>query len=261
LQINIVESLPEKAFNMKRVTDDSIDTLCSEMNTIGFGTLHDVLSLAELETASSYIQHELEKHGRQHFIYAGHPWLNASPLAPFGNSPELRRILSGLYLRGMGRTAPSMDIEPALRVLSGELGLKASNLFHYDSYVITALLPLIIPNGVNEPRGDLVMYPNSRKVRTSSVINLVEKAFVQNSLTRKVLASSSVQRALGAQIVPLEPGNMYFFWGMRSLHANQACLPHSVRSTVLFHFVNPYSGDVLDKIRDWFHHANSSPAG
>ncbi|MEX3986200.1 hypothetical protein AB4Y45_45920 [Paraburkholderia sp. EG287A] len=43
----------------------------------------------------------------------------------------------------------------------------------------------------------------------------------------------------------LTPGNLYSFWGMRSLHANQACLPTSVRSTVLLHFGDPHEGSVF----------------
>jgi len=257
-----MESPPDQILDsrLKQVTDESLDALSREMDAVGISALHDVLSPVELAMASDYVQRELDKHQRQHFIYAGHPWLDASPLAAFGDSPDLRRILAGLYRRGTGRAVPDIDIVSALRVLSGDLGLKASNLFHYDTYVVTALLPLIIPNGPNEPRGDLVMYPNLRKIRSSSVINLAEKAVVQNSLVRRVLAAESVQRALGARVVPLEPGNMYFFWGMRSLHANQACLPHSVRSTVLFHFANPHSGGALDKLREWAHHRNSAPS-
>jgi len=257
-----MESPPDQILDsrLKQVTDESLDALSREMDAVGISALHDVLSPVELAMASDYVQRELDKHQRQHFIYAGHPWLDASPLAAFGDSPDLRRILAGLYRRGTGRAVPDIDIVSALRVLSGDLGLKASNLFHYDTYVVTALLPLIIPNGPNEPRGDLVMYPNLRKIRSSSVINLVEKAVVQNSLVRRVLAAESVQRALGARVVPLKPGNMYFFWGMRSLHANQACLPHSVRSTVLFHFANPHSGGALDKLREWAHHRNSAPS-
>jgi hypothetical protein len=257
-----MESASDQALDsvLKQVTDERLDALSEEMDTVGISALRDVLSPTEIAMAGNYVQRELDKHERQHFIYAGRPWLDASPLATFGQSPHLRRILAGLYRRGTGRAAPDIDIVAALRVLSGDLGLKASNLFHYDTYVVTALLPLIIPNAPNEPRGDLVMYPNLRRMRSSSVINLAEKALVQNSLTRSVLARETVQRALGARILPLEPGNLYFFWGMRSLHANQACLPHSVRSTVLFHFANPHSGGTVDRLREWAHHRNSAPS-
>lgn len=245
---------------LRRVTDQGLDTLSLEMDATGVGTLRNVLSPDEIYMSSAYVQRELDKHQRQMFIYAGHTWLDESPLAAFTDSPELLRILDGLYQRGTGRQAAEKIIVPALRVLSGDLGLKASNLFHYDTYVVTALLPLTIPNYPNEPCGDLVMYPNLRKIRSSSMVNLAEKAFMQNSLTRRVLASPVVRRTFGARVVLLQPGNMYFFWGMRSLHANEACLPQSVRSTVLFHFVNPHSGGILDNFREWAHHRNSAPS-
>jgi len=73
-------------------------------------------------------------------------------------------------------------------------------------------------------------------------VNLCEKALLQNRLAGRVLAAPWVQRRFGAREVPMEPGNIYFFWGYRSLHANRACPPDRVRATALFHFADLHAG-------------------
>ena len=82
-------------------------------------------------------------------------------------------------------------------------------------------------------------------MRRRAVVNIFEKALVESSAARRLWRSSWVQRLLEARVVPLEPGNIYYFWGMRSLHANQPCLPESVRSTALFHFSDPHEESIF----------------
>jgi hypothetical protein len=41
------------------------------------------------------------------------------------------------------------------------------------------------------------------------------------------------------------PGNLYLFWGYRSVHANQACDPDKIRATALFHFGDPRTNSRL----------------
>jgi len=139
-----------------------------------------------------------------------------------------------------------------MRVLTGTHGLRHANLFHYDSYVVTVLLPVLIPDGPDEPPGHRMMFPNFREARRFAVVNILEKLLVEKLLIR-MWRLARVQRWLSAKIVPLTPGNLYFFWGMRSLHANQACLPTSVRCTVLLHFGDPHEGSVFKGLSQRLH--------
>jgi hypothetical protein len=50
---------------------------------------------------------------------------------------------------------------------------------------------------------------------------------------------------LPVERIKMVPGNIYFFWGYRSIHANEACDPTKVRATALFHFANPHAGSNL----------------
>ena len=40
--------------------------------------------------------------------------------------------------------------------------------------------------------------------------------------------------------IKMVPGNLYLFWGYRSVHTNEPCDPASIRATALFHYANPH---------------------
>jgi len=45
--------------------------------------------------------------------------------------------------------------------------------------------------------------------------------------------------------IPMVPCNLYFFWGYRTVHANEACDPDKIRATALFHFGDPHANSGL----------------
>jgi hypothetical protein len=225
-----------------------VENLYAAINQKGFGVLHNVVPDSVLMPMREYITTELDKRGGQYFGLGGQDWIGQSPLNAVFRARGFRMVLDSLYRHAMHGDPPSERILPVLRVLAGTHGLRHANLFHYDSYVVTALVPILIPNRPNEPRGHLVMYPNMRHVRGPAIINILEKAVVESPTACRLWRSPTVQRWLGAKPVPLEPGNIYFFWGMRSLHANEACLPTSIRSTALFHYGDPHEKSVFKQL-------------
>jgi len=230
-----------------------IDTLVADMNRTGVGTLHNVIPSTFLERMRSYISGELERRGGQYFGLSRSDGIEDTPLLPVIVHSDLRATMCALYERAMGEAPPHDRVFAMLRVLAGSVGLRHSHLYHFDSYVVTALVPIVIPDRPDEPRGHLVMYPNLRNVRRHVLVNVLEKAVIESPLARRLWRTGWVQRALGARIVPLTPGNVYFFWGMRSLHANEACLPTSVRSTALLHLGDPHEHSPLKRLSQDLH--------
>jgi len=100
-----------------------------------------------------------------------------------------------------------------------------------------------------------VLFPNLRGIRSSALMNVAEKTLLQNPLAARLLATPAVQRRLAARVVPMEPGDVYLFWGYRSLHANRPCRPDWVRSTALFHFADPHAQSPLIRFIEKRHHA------
>jgi hypothetical protein len=232
-----------------------IETLAHAIDTTGFAVLHNVIPASLLDDARAYVDGELQRRNREYFGMSGPEWIMDSPLAALSMSPALQHVLAGLYRHEMNAPPPETRIATSLRVLSGGTGAKHSWLFHYDSYVVTALIPLQIPGGHGELPGDLVMYPNLRGVRRWPMLNIIEKLIVESPLACRLWKRNVVQQAMSARTVRMRPGNIYFFWGMRSLHANQPCLPTSVRCTALFHFGDPHAGSLFKRLSARHHRA------
>lgn len=230
----------------------SAQALANSMDESGVGILHHIVPDAILAQLRSFITHQVEQHNGQYFCFEGMEWTAGTCLRPLFEEAGLRTLMRCLYERKMRTAPPSDRIFPVLRVLTGTHGLRHAHNFHYDSYVVTILLPVLIPNGPSELPGHLVMFPNLRDARRFAVVNILEKLLVEN-LLKRIWRRPRVQQWLSAKIVPLTPGNLYFFWGMRSLHANQPCLPTSVRSTVLLHFGDPHEGSVFKSLSQRLH--------
>jgi hypothetical protein len=84
------------------------------------------------------------------------------------------------------------------------------------------LVPLFIPSAGAGMSGELVVFPNRRPFRRSAIVNVFEKVFAQNRFYRKRIIRN-FNRAPEKYSVQLIPGNVYLFWGYRTLHGNLRC--------------------------------------
>ena len=180
----------------------------------------------------------VDGNGGEYAALTGKAEISGTLLETIGVMPRFTSLMRRIYEAGQGRAAPMQSVYQVLRCLTGETGLKHAYFFHYDSYVVTALLPIIIPK---EGRtGNLVMKPNHRNVRSSYFANLVDKILVDNPVSQKIFRCQSEAGRGGFVKVRIVPGSLYLFWGYRSLHANEPCDPTKIRATALFHFGDPH---------------------
>jgi hypothetical protein len=134
-----------------------------------------------------------------------------------------------------------------LRCVQGDSGRRESNCFHYDASLVTVLLPIEIPQqGVD--CGDLIIFPNLRRVRSNVLFNVLEKALLQNALSRKLISAAIRRKLLQPKKLQLVPGNLYLFWGYRTLHANESCDPANRRATAIFHYGDPHAGSLATRL-------------
>jgi hypothetical protein len=231
-------SLPE-------VSHEKIVDLVADMNTKGFGVLPGYLQPEELASLQSFVQRAVSDAGEQYVAFAGEEPVAGTLLQALSNSPAFVDVLHQIYELGARRSAPDQSLYQLLRCLKGESGLKHALLFHYDSYVVTALLPVIIPT--EGQKGNLMMAPNIRPIRSSYLFNLIDKIILDNRATQFLLREAHRLGLLKLTQIPMVPGNLYFFWGYRSAHANEACDPDKIRATALFHFGDPHADSRLRK--------------
>ncbi|MGY4491006.1 hypothetical protein [Pseudomonas sp. TE3610] len=228
--------------------DEATSTrLVNDMNRQGFAVLEHALDEAALLELRAYVDQQAARHNNQYFAYHGYPALAGSPLAKLGNTPAFKSLLVRLHAKGRGRPAASDEIFPVLRCVQGGTGRKESNAFHYDATLLTLLMPIFTPTEGSE-RGDLILFPNLRRTRSWVMINVLEKFIFQNALCRKLISTCIDRGLLKPITLPVVPGNVYFFWGYRSLHANQPCDPAFRRATALFHFGDPHAGSFITRL-------------
>ena len=225
------------------LSDDALTKIVDDMNNCGVGIAMDCIDTRSLTSLRSFVENKVAGNGGEYIAFAGAERVRGTFLEDLRSSPEFIRACQVIYEKGTGKAAPGVPFYQVLRCLSGKSGDKHAFIFHYDSYVVTALIPVIIPS--EGKRGDLIMLPNTRKIRETYFRNLIDKVLLDNKLSQVLLKYLTSAGHLRATKVCLTPGNVYFFWGCRSIHANEPCDPEDIRATAIFHYVDPHASSWL----------------
>jgi hypothetical protein len=229
------------------IDEQQVKQLANEINVNGFAQLSGAISAADLQQLRAYTDQQASQHPGEYFAYHGEQALTGSLLVNLWADPQFKALLARLYRQAAGESSHSDRVFPVLRCVQGNQGKRESNCFHFDASLVTALVPIFIPQE-GEERGDLVLFPNLRGIRSSVLLNVIEKALLQNRFTRKLMILAIERGWLKPDTLQLEPGSIYFFWGYRSLHANRAVGPDLKRATALFHFGDPHTGSLATKL-------------
>lgn len=188
---------------------------------------------------------ELRHFSERLVVNAGHQYVAISngqlantPLAELSASPHFRDLMHFLYRRGSGNPPPQQGIHTVLRCLTGISGQAHNYRFHYDTHLVTALAPVLIPD--HGKAGHLILARWHRSLRKFYLVSFLDRALVQNLISRHVLRIIS-QLFPGSFIeVAMVPGNLYIFYGYRIVHGNLPCDVDQIRATALLHFGNPH---------------------
>jgi hypothetical protein len=214
-------------------------SVAAKLDKAGFICLENVISPDWLERARAHVRSLLDKHGEKFIVIIRPADEEGSAANEIAYDPMMETLLRNLA--EIGCPSGVMDgegIYNVLRVVAGADGEKGSCEFHYDANVITALVPIFIPDAEEGQSGELVVCPNSRGYR-NILVNLIEKAVVQSRpyrqrMARKFRRNPEENRRL------LRPGNVYLFWGYRTYHGNLPSPSNGLRATLLLHYGNPH---------------------
>lgn len=224
--------------------DQSVKGLATQIQRSGYAMVPRYLKPTVLAEMADFARQRVAANGGEYLALTGREPVRDTPFSRLSDWPPFTRLLKDLYTERVGRAAPAQGLYQVLRCLSGETGLPCAYNFHYDSYVVTALLPVIIPQGPNA--GDLLMSPNRRPLRPVYLINLVDKIFLHNPVRQQLLKNAADRGAFTK--VTMVPGNLYLFWGYCSIHANESADPAQIRCTALYHFGDPHAGSQLRRL-------------
>ncbi|UZF93167.1 hypothetical protein [Bosea sp. NBC_00550] len=209
----------------------------------GYAVIEGYIPPAELGSAQEFVRQAVARNGGNYLSIRGANGLEGTFLHSWPEDADFIALCHAIYERTTGKVAPDAPFYQVLRCLSGRLAAANSLNFHYDSYLLTALIPIIIPE--RGKTGDLLIMPNSRKLRSSYALNFIDKILLDNPLSQKVLRARYERGHRGIRHLKLTPGNLYLFNGYRSIHTNEACDPDAIRSTALLHYVDPHADSAL----------------
>jgi hypothetical protein len=217
--------------------DTEAARLAQDIDQQGYGVLRNYVSEDELEPARTLAASAVTDAGGEYVCFTGYDALAGTVLSELPQSPAFTNLCQRLYELGTGHSAPKVQFYQIFRCLQGTTGQRHSYRFHYDSYVLTALLPVAIPEtGV---RGDLLIIPKPRPIRRRYLTNVLDKVLVENALAQMRFRRAA-RHGSSTIAIRMQPGNMYFFWGYRSVHTNEPCDPDKLRATALFHYGDPH---------------------
>ena len=220
-----------------------------QLNTDGLLELRNIFSDDFIAACRAQVDAELEKRGARYFTIANVSEQPGSHLAEIRHSQPRMDFLSSLCnLTGLPKAEEPLLQGNNLRVIAGGDSISQAFNFHFDSSVLTMLLPIYILSGEDIKSGHLLAKPNFRPFGQNVVTNLIGKVIYQNKLVRWVLMRQFYAGKWARHIARLKPTSAYLFWGARTLHANLPCASDHKRATALFFFGRP---NVNDPIMNW----------
>jgi hypothetical protein len=213
--------------------------VAADLDETGFVCLEGAISPEWLARAREHVRSLLEKHGEKFFVIIRPADQGDSAISEIAHDPSMHGLLRELAEIACPNGLVAQEgLYNVLRVVAGPDGQKGSCEFHYDANVVTALVPIFIPDAEEGRSGELVVCPNSRGYR-SLLVNLVEKAIVQSHPYRRMMVRK-FQRNPERYRRLLQPGNVYLFWGYRTYHGNLPSPENGLRATLLLHYGNPH---------------------
>lgn len=227
------------AIDLPDVSDNDVRAVVAQINSQGFGLIPKYIDDRTLAEIRRFVDAALIKSGGECVSFNGLKVLEGSILEAIAETDSFKDLMRRMYAMGASAPVPPVEFYLVLRCLSGKSAIKHCLRFHYDSYVVTALIAVEVPK--EGKTGDLIMLPNVRQVRRSYFENVLDKLLLDNNLTQAALKYLWRVRCQKFTRIRLVPGNIYFFWGYRSIHTNDAFDEDKVRATALFHYANPHA--------------------
>lgn len=219
--------------------------LASTIEERGFAMVADFVPDADLAAARRFTQAGMAASTTGYFGVGNGEALGGTFLEALRDSPEFRSLCRRVCTLATGREAPEAAFYQILRALEGHDQARHALRFHYDSYVLTVLLPILIPTG---DEGRLILARRRRPLRRTYAANLLDKLQVDNARAQNRFAQRYTAGTRDFQRLELVPGNLYFFWGYRTLHTNEAAPPGAIRATAVYHYLDPHAQAPLKRL-------------
>jgi len=219
----------------------NIDEIIKNFNNDSYVIIKNYFTEEEIINLQKYIKQDILKRPKGYKGTAGNDSFKDTPFEFIETKNKIINILEDIREKHFSIKSPNKEIYKVLRINTGiNESVNKPFMFHYDAYVISALIPLIIPNREDGLNGKFIISGRKRFFHKNFFLNLFEKALIQNPLTRMILKIKFIQIIFDVQFINLIPGNLYLFNGYQSMHTVSKMGKDSLRATFLCHYSDPF---------------------
>ncbi|MCC3861731.1 hypothetical protein [Pseudemcibacter aquimaris] len=126
---------------------------------------------------------------------------------------------------------------------------------HFDSHLVTIVVPIEVPKGEKYKQGELLVLPRKRSFPKSGIINIIQKLFYGSIFYRWYLRSNFRKLESTGNLNVMDIGSFenLVFNGLTTLHCNLPFENNKIRRTLLIHYGDPDTkgiGALLRKLRN-----------
>jgi hypothetical protein len=218
----------------------SASQLADQLDNDGVVKLRDVISSEWLEALRVSVADHIANHGDGDFLIAQAHHEIGSPAHQLVSDPALQQLLRETAKLRLPKAVAAQPIHCNIPVRAGTGRQYRSHLFHYDTSILTMLVPIYIPRAALGSCGELAAFGNKRPFRRSVASHLVDLILTYNSMYRRRVAKA-VLDAPEKHIVDFEPGDACIFWGYRTYHGNLTCAPGQLRASLVLQYGQVHS--------------------
>ena len=239
-------------------SDAQIKSLIKAIDSDGYAVLPDWANAAQLTDLQGLVTQAVAAAGNDYVALSGRQAVKGTTLYDWGGSRDFMDLCRRITEGATGERSSDTTLTQTLRCLTGNGGRKESLIFHYDSFVLTTIMPICMPE--DGERGDLLMLPNRRPLRRSYAHNLMDKLLVDNKWVQRYLKKKFADDGETFTRISMQPGHLYLFWGYRSLHTNLPVAENALRATAVFHYHNVHgSSSLASRLRKWVGSVKGQP--
>jgi hypothetical protein len=213
--------------------------LKTELDEIGVATLKSAIPPQTLQRMRDFALQQTEYTGKNTCKTVWREQLDGTIFAEICVSDFIKTISNHLVEHLHCRPIGDDDVWAGLRIMVSE-SHPHFRTYHFDAALVTAIIPVFLPDKSCSEPGDFVCYPNIRKVKPG----LLERAL--HSVVRRFGLAPLLYKKL---VVPLEIGNIYFFWGCRTFHMNGSVGPNANRTVCILNIGELQRGAITGELQ------------
>jgi len=122
---------------------------------------------------------------------------------------------------------------------------------HFDSHLVTIVIPIEVPKGEKYLQGELLVQPNLRLFPNSEVVNIIQKLFYGSIVYRWYLKKNYIKMQEQNKLKVMDIGsfNNLVFNGLTTLHSNLPFKNEKTRRTLLIHYGDPNTKGIGSWVR------------